>query len=591
MEHIEQLNNIIDENVKFDLLNDIHWGLFNLERKNNIHNELIVIKNILQDIKLDPKNRNQPYLIQKNIVNEKGSKWVSSDEKIEDYLNNFFNINNETISLIISPALKSRLFDLKWIKEREINNANLALDNYSKISLSIETWNMIDTPILIRRALTLSKQIKNETSFNSITTNLYNLILNTNNIKDSYSLLQITILLNDFDFFRENNFDLIANKLIQNTQDEEFTQDKLYIFLHCYEIYSKLKDKKSLGINILFNGIKNIVDDTSPTFINHSYLINLKLTLEKKIPTNSRKNLPYEELIKLLQIKISNSGKDMIDKINKNQGEKTDITELVELHINLVRDLSLKESLEKLFSFQKNKDFYDLLKDFSKKDLIEPLFLSSLFNNEIAYSADGRIIYNAPQRPDNLDDKKSTDNYLSYRNFFWFNQFFSFHTFSSILPVFNFIMEKFKNEITEEFISELIDNSTLVSNDRKDLFKLGITYGFNYKFFEAMHILAPQLENLIREQLKKIDASTIINDKNTTVQIEMGLNSLIQKDEISTIFDEITTFEIKAIFTENIGFNLRNNIAHGLLNDNSINSIYNFYAWLLVLRIIYTFDS
>ena len=60
-----------------------------------------------------------------------------------------------------------------------------------------------------------------------------------------------------------------------------------------------------------------------------------------------------------------------------------------------------------MFSFQKNKDFYDLLKDFSKKDLIEPLFLSSLFNNEIAYSADGRIIYNAPQRPDNLDDKKS----------------------------------------------------------------------------------------------------------------------------------------------------------------------------------------
>lgn len=587
MEHIAQLNNIIRDNVKHHLLDDIQWGILNLERNNNIHTDLKSIKNIIQHIKLDPNSRNEPYLIQKNIVNEKGSKWVLSDENIKDYLNNSFNLSNETISLIISPALKSRLFDLKWIKDREIDNANLALDNYSKIPLSIETWTMIDTPIFIRRALTLSTQTKNQDLFNLITTNLYNLILNTNDIYESYTLLQMVMLLNDFSFFKDNDFDSIAEKLIKNTQDEKFTQDKLYIYLHCYEIYSKIADKKILGINILFNGIENIVGETSPIFTNHSYLIQLKKILESKIPIKQRSSLNYEDLMKLLQNKILIAGKDMIDKINKNKGEKIDITDLVDSHLSLIKDLDLTESLNKLFNFQKNKVFFNTLEKFSQKDLREPLFFSSLFNNETAYSADGRIIHNSPQRPETLDNEDLIKNYLTYRNFFWFNQFFTYHVFSSIFPAFDFIINKFKNEINENFISDLIDNSTLVPEDRKELFKLGIDYGFNFKFCEAIHILAPQLENLVREQLKSLGVSTIVYDKQTSVQNEIGLSSLMQKPEINQLFDEITIFEIKALFTENIGFNLRNNVAHGLLNDNSINRIDTFYAWLLVLRIIF----
>ena len=557
MKHIEQLNKIIETDVKFALLNDIQWALFNLEREGNIHEDLKVIATILQNIKLDVNNKHEPYLVQKNVVTR---------EKIEYFLNKVFNLNDDNISLIVSPALKSRLFDLKWIKGREIKHATLALENYSEIPLSIETWKMIDTPIFIRRALTLSTQTKNQDLFNLITTNLYNLILNTNDIEESYTLLQMVMVLNDFSFFKENDFDAIAEKLINNTKDEKFTQDKLYIYLRCYEIYSKIADKKILGINILFNGVENIVIETSPIFINHSYLIQLKQILESKIPIKQRSSLNYEDLMKLLQNKISIAGKDMIDKVNKNKGEKIDIKDLVDLHISLIKDLDLTESLNKLFNFQKNKVF---------------------FNNETAYSADGRIIHNSPQRPETLDNEDLIKNYLTYRKFFWFNQFFTYHVSSSISHTFDFIINKFKNEINENFISDLIDNSTLVPEDRKVLFKLGIDYGFKFKFCEAIHILAPQLENLVREQLKSLGVSTIVYDKQTSVQNEIGLSSLMQKPEINQLFDEITIFEIKALFTENIGFNLRNNVAHGLLNDNSINRIDTFYAWLLVLRIIF----
>lgn len=588
MQHIVQLNNIIRDNVKHHLLDDIQWEIGNLEYKNNIHDDLKAIKTIIQTISLDAEKKSEPYLVKKPIVKDGSVTHQKTGENIDDYFNGIFNLSNELISSINSPALRARLYDLKFITSREnkYENSQLALKSYSEIPLSIETWRMIDTPSFIRRALTLSTQTKNQDLFNLITTNLYNLILNTNDIDESYTSLQMVVLLNDFSFFKENDFNSIAEKLIKNTQDEKFAQDKLYIYVHCYEIYSKIADKKILGINILFNGIENIVGETSPIFTNHSYLIQLKKILESKIPIKQRSSLNYEELMKLLQNKISIAGKDMIDKINKNEGEKIDITDLVDSHLNLIKDLDLNESLNKLFNFQKNKIFFNTLEKFSQKDLREPLFFSSLFNNETAYSADGRIIHNSPQRPETLDNEDLIKNYLTYRNFFWFNQLFTYHVFSSIFPAFDFIINKFKNEINENFISDLIDNSALAPEDRKELFKLGIGYGFNFKFCEAIHILAPQLENLVRVQLKTLGVSTIVYDKETSVQNEIGLSSLMQKPEVSQLFDENTIFEIKALFTENIGFNLRNNVAHGLLNDNSINRIDTFYAWLLVLRII-----
>ena len=52
-------------------------------------------------------------------------------------------------------------------------------------------------------------------------------------------------------------------------------------------------------------------------------------------------------------------------------------------------------------------------------------------------------------------------------------------------------------------------------------------------------------------------------------------------------FGEDLTYEIKALFCDPMGPNLRNNVAHGLLNDQQANSVEAVYAWWLGLQLVF----
>jgi hypothetical protein len=47
------------------------------------------------------------------------------------------------------------------------------------------------------------------------------------------------------------------------------------------------------------------------------------------------------------------------------------------------------------------------------------------------------------------------------------------------------------------------------------------------------------------------------------------------------------SFEIKALFCDALGPNLRNELAHGLLDDDSFQSIHAIYAWWMGLRLVF----
>ncbi|MUG33895.1 DUF4209 domain-containing protein [Commensalibacter sp. ESL0382] len=64
------------------------------------------------------------------------------------------------------------------------------------------------------------------------------------------------------------------------------------------------------------------------------------------------------------------------------------------------------------------------------------------------------------------------------------------------------------------------------------------------------------------------------------------LNTLLKSPEIEKILDVNLLFEFKSLFIDPIGFNLRNNTAHGLLDDNEASSSASIYAWWFILKLI-----
>ena len=57
--------------------------------------------------------------------------------------------------------------------------------------------------------------------------------------------------------------------------------------------------------------------------------------------------------------------------------------------------------------------------------------------------------------------------------------------------------------------------------------------------------------------------------------------------EVEKIFGKDLSFEIKALFCDALGPNLRNELAHGLLDDDSFQSIQSIYAWWMGLRLVF----
>ena len=109
---------------------------------------------------------------------------------------------------------------------------------------------------------------------------------------------------------------------------------------------------------------------------------------------------------------------------------------------------------------------------------------------------------------------------------------------------------------------------------------------YEYDFATALHLLTPQIEHMVRTRLKSEGAITIHTDRHG-IEDEKGLSSLVETPEFEQTFGEDLAFEIRALFCDHSGANLRNNVSHGLLTDEQCDSTHSIYAWWLVLKIVF----
>ena len=136
-----------------------------------------------------------------------------------------------------------------------------------------------------------------------------------------------------------------------------------------------------------------------------------------------------------------------------------------------------------------------------------------------------------------------------------------------------------------EFIL-LASRSPIVSAGRARLFGKALFAGYERDFTEALHLLVPQIEHMVRSHLKAAGVKTTNLDKKG-IENETGLSALMELPEVEKIFGEDIAFEIKALFCDPLGPNLRNELAHGLLDDDQSESIYSIYAWWLGLKLVF----
>lgn len=128
----------------------------------------------------------------------------------------------------------------------------------------------------------------------------------------------------------------------------------------------------------------------------------------------------------------------------------------------------------------------------------------------------------------------------------------------------------------------LLTYSSFVPPGREEIFAKGLYYGLNGDLMLAAHLLAPQVENSIRIILCNAGCvDTIVKKATNEVEIYKTLGALLWEPKATEVFGEDLVFDLMSLLSEQYGSNLRNDIAHGLLDATQFQTAtVQYFVWL-----------
>lgn len=133
----------------------------------------------------------------------------------------------------------------------------------------------------------------------------------------------------------------------------------------------------------------------------------------------------------------------------------------------------------------------------------------------------------------------------------------------------------------------IVSASGFVPVGRKSLYARALHHGYYGRLTESLFILAPTIEACVRGALQASGVETR-NVKTNDTEIEPGLSALMELPEANDVLGEDLAWNIRALFCGPTGPNLRNRVAHGLLDDAESSGNAALYAWWMAFLLAFT---
>ena len=301
----------------------------------------------------------------------------------------------------------------------------------------------------------------------------------------------------------------------------------------------------------------------------------------RTIPRSMRATHQVDDRIVELMKRLNESGERALDEMGTIRSPGVDISQNVKDARNSVRGKTLNEALKAFVNLVSYANVQKLRE--SAIELLHDFPLQALISTTVI-SRDGRVTARRPGMVPSTtlsdDDEmaihsKMIENYcilvrLAAQGYIWPAQ--------EVLLL--------EHRLREADFTNLARQSPIVPIGRERLFGKALFAGYDGDFVTALHILVPQIEHMVRYHLKQAGEQTTNLDENG-IENEKGLSSLMDLPQAEEIFGEDLSFEIKALFCGPFGPNLRNELAHGLLDDRACYSFSAIYAWWLGLKLVF----
>ena len=483
-------------------------------------------------------------------------------------------ISDKNISSLVSLDLtrlplpvRAQICDVLWDLKGDYKQALTAADTY--FELFDETYdpeNWIDCVNMISRAVILAAKLNDSSRLTKYMDHVYDCVIRLNGSDKLFFTTQmITLLIGQKYKCNYNALLSVADNLIAGNKENDIRLREAYRVKA--DLYKKL----------------GIVQDANETMITYAEeLVSLADASEENTFNDfaiSEKH--YQEAIKVLQ----------------DYGQNTDevVKKLLAVQKNIFKGLEVKEfkidnsEIVKLINERYAVDYKECLRllaidvpwmevEKTKQEVIKLANehpLQNLFPRT-NINRDGNIIAVIPTidstNPEKDQDALMANMYAKAR------ESEELHANLALLQIITIIREK--EEFSESSLDFIVKDNMLIPEGREEIFRTGLYLGLSGKYYEALHILAPQVENLFRE-LAKTCGDVVISFKDG-IQQAITLGSIFDCENLNLCYEENILFTFRGLMEKKEGSNIRNLIGHGLMNANEVS-----YAGVYFICVVY----
>lgn len=554
-----------------------------IEQKRFKHYKVLHLLADICSMLLSPSSPNEPF---KPFMVSNGQRSIIPN----DLLDADIQFLTEIIDYVDNHWLKARLSDLLWllVKPRNVAFALGAIDAYRSIPLK-EDKGILKISECWSRAISLARMLK--TGAGDRLQQIEESIISTfEAVKQEQGPLGVILanLLKSNKLGQSHQIS-VANKLealAREFDDKGELRPAREYFSTAAKWFQTIPNQAKaaeMTVAVAENLVKEAVAcNTSNRAHKHAVAMSLyenAIQTYRMVPKNERATYRVEKRILELRTLMNTSGEQVQEEMTSIQSPSIDITNIVKEARKSVTGQSIQQALLRFANLHHGASIEtlreDVLQNHNQQNLRTLIAATTI-------SHDGRVIAKKPAM--SFAAELTADDELAIRA-----EMIKEHTFliglvvhSTILPALEVLLLEHRLQKID-FIT-LAENSPIVPKDRSYLFGKALFAGYERDFVTALHILIPQMEHLVRIHLKQAGANTTNIDKDG-IQNENGMSTLLELPEAEQIFGKDLTFELSSLFCDAFGPNLRNKLAHGLLDENECQSVYAIYAWWLALRL------
>jgi hypothetical protein len=148
-------------------------------------------------------------------------------------------------------------------------------------------------------------------------------------------------------------------------------------------------------------------------------------------------------------------------------------------------------------------------------------------------------------------------------------------------PIFNELTKKC-NLAYNSAKEQLLTHSSYLNETNVSAFAKGWVYGIQGDVYTALHLMVPHFDRVLLNFLKE-KGVPVMGRGRANEDFEKSPGKFLDLNETVNVLGQEKAFQIKMLFYSELGFNYRNRIAHGLINDNSFEQT---YVWTFILKFL-----